>query len=80
MFVYYDNTYENVNILTSDEIQINNFLREVNEGHIKYYKVEEIFEEIKQNKYTEEEAITIINNIIIATTTVLYARFTYNLW
>ncbi|OUM65031.1 hypothetical protein PIROE2DRAFT_8006 [Piromyces sp. E2] len=69
----YENSYKNINFLTSEEKQILYFLREVNKGHIKY-KVKKIFEEMKRYKYSEEEAITIINNIMLATNNLPYAR------
>jgi len=58
--------YKNPDFLTSSEKDIERFADAISEGEIVESKFNKIFDNIINKEYTEEEAIIVIKNIIIA--------------
>jgi len=66
-----------LNFLTSSEIDIRCFGNLVKKGKIGDSKINETFEKIKSNTYSEEDSKTIIKNLIIASHNVDSERTDY---
>eukprot|EP00833_Pecoramyces_ruminatium_P006998 jgi/Orpsp1_1/1181030/evm.model.c7180000075570.1 len=74
---FYYFSYEYINFYTCTYDEIENFSYKVNNGVIGRIAINEIFDKIKSREFTEEEAVTIISNIIIASTIVMDERIEY---
>jgi len=66
-----------INFLTSCRRDIEHFANLVISGDVKYSEIEETFKKIKLKIYNEEDAITIVNNLIIASNIVPFQRTDY---
>jgi len=63
-----------IDFLTSSEDYIKIFGDMADEGLFKYSELKEIFDKVKKTKYTREEIIIVIKNIILASFQVSFER------